>query len=735
LNGCDNRVFSLSSERIWSFFLRNEALLAVFLKNRGQSRARKNGKLGFRGNAKSRVARTHHVAKTLHLPTFYVHTFHHDAMQLRNLLLVVLLTTGRTANSEQTIHVATHGDDAAIGSVDAPLATIAGARNRIRSLKQDPDYRLDAIEVLIHAGRYPQLDTMEWTEEDSGTEQAPITYRSVDGKVVVTGGQMIDVWQPLTNADLLNRLPIAAHGKVLCADLKQLQIQPGNLVSRRLHQSVQPEPMELFVNNQRLPLASWPNHDWAQIQRNENPNLPRSWSLQRNIHPQDFEHAWAHGFWTHDWQDSFEPVMVDSNSKTISLTATETNSPSSIRNGARYKLCNVLSELDIPGEWYVDTTTELLVYWPTESSDSSAAVTASTVETLLSLYDVEHVNFEGLTIETARAMLVEIVGGSNVRFQGCTLTQAGNVAVHVFRGEQHQLIECDISCTGSSAIRIEAGDRATLTSANHCVEDCHVHRFGQHFMAGRPGISIYGVGTKLLRNYIHHGPDSAIGIHGNEHTIEQNEISHVCTQADDSGAIHLSYDPTYRGNAIRKNFVHDLGGFSKTGVIGIYLDDFASGTIVESNYLLNTVRGIAIGGGRDNRLENNVIHGALAAIQIDARGTTWSKSEIQGENSRIQQLCRQTCAESPIFAKRYPELEQMLQDQPELPKGNIVRANTFQSTIGIDLQQVSPTYVVLAGNIKQDATANNDTEGILAQLGIQQIPLGLPASARTSRLP
>ena len=326
-------------------------------------------------------------------------------------------------------------------------------------------------------------------------------------------------------------------------------------------------------------------------------------------------------------------------------------------------------------------------------------------------------------------MLVEVVGGSNVCFQDCRFTQAGNTAVHVFRGDNHRLVGCDVSCTGSSAIRIEGGDRATLTPANHVVEDCHIHDFGNHFQAGRPGISVYGVGIALLGNHIHHGPDGAIGIHGNEHVIEQNEISHVCTQTDDSGAIHLAFDPTYRGNQIRKNHIHTIGGFSKTGVFGIYLDDFASGTIVESNYLLNTARGIAIGGGRDNRLENNVIHGALAAIQIDARGTTWAKSHVHGENSRIHQLVGATQVESPVYADKYPELANLLQDQPELPKGNIVRANTYQAKIGVDTQQDSSKYVVIESNTKLNAF-EKDTDRVLAQLGIRLKSRAMPDALR-----
>lgn len=337
----------------------------------------------------------HHVDK-MHQPHVHlVPTFHHDVMQLRTLSLVLLLATCTTAKSELQLHVSTRGDDTAVGSSDSPLATIVGARNRIRSLRKESDSALEPIEVLIHSGHYPQTETIHWTEDDSGTEDTPITYRSVDGEVVLCGGRVIDQWQPLANEDLIHRLPPSAIGYVVSANLKQLGISSGVLLPRRLHQEMQPESMELFAHNRRLPLASWPNQDWTQVQglRQSHSKAQYSWLLKHKVHPHDCKNAWAHGFWEHDWQDSFEPVQVDANTNSVSLSSTDVNCPKEVRNGARYRLCNVLSELDSPGEWYVDPVSESLLYWPIESDSASTVVTVSTLETLLSLYDTENVPF------------------------------------------------------------------------------------------------------------------------------------------------------------------------------------------------------------------------------------------------------------------------------------------------------------------------------------------------------
>ena len=150
----------------------------------------------------------------------------------------------------------------------------------------------------------------------------------------------------------------------------------------------------------------------------------------------------------------------------------------------------------MPGEWFVDQPWGQLLYWPVDEGNTTV-LTASILDTVISAYDVENLVFSGIRIESARS-----------------------IAVHLFRGVGHQIVNCDVSCSGSSAI-------------------C-------------------GVGTTIRKNHVHSDPDSAICLFGNEHLVEQNQIHHVCREADDSAAVHLSHDPNYRSNVIRKNHIHDL---------------------------------------------------------------------------------------------------------------------------------------------------------------------------------
>ena len=105
--------------------------------------------------------------------------------------------------------------------------------------------------------------------------------------------------------------------------------------------------------------------------------------------------------------------------------------------------------------------------------------------------------------------------------------------------------------------------------------------------------------------------------------------------------------------------------------MAVYLDDFASGTTVTGNVFRNTVRGIAIGGGRDNVIECNVALNVLAGIQIDCRGNTWAHDQITSEQGRVRQLVNNTLVQNPILAERYPSLGIGEVINPNSPRGTL----------------------------------------------------------------
>jgi len=65
--------------------------------------------------------------------------------------------------------------------------------------------------------------------------------------------------------------------------------------------------------------------------------------------------------------------------------------------------------------------------------------------------------------------------------------------------------------------------------------------------------------------------------------------------------------------------VVDVGHEDGVGQMAIYLDDMASGTTVTGNVVHEVNRAFMVGGGRDNRVTNNLAVNVDEPIQFDAR--------------------------------------------------------------------------------------------------------------------
>lgn len=583
------------------------------------------------------------------------------------------------------LYVSPNGDNSNNGTATTPFATLERARDEIRAMRVSQGNDLGPVTVWIHPGVYTLKQPILFTEQDSGTAESPVLYRSLsDESPVFSGGAILSVGQKKDNRDLLDMLPKTSREHVKFYTIEPLLDSAAAEPSMRaLGKTMSPAPMELFCGASALPRAGWPNAEWATAKLH--PSKNNTLSLDRRLDPRDLKHCWVHGFWSHDWADSFNKASYSPiGTKNTELTIRQESSAETIRNGARFRLENLLTELDAPGEWYIDSSTNRVVVWPSSSEDNRLVV--SGLETAISIYETQYVTLQGLTIEGTRAMGIEVVGGRNVRLDSCTVRYSGNVGINLYYGHEHSIVNCEVHGTGSSGIRIEGGDRATLESADHSCIDNDIHDCCYSYCAQRPAIAVFGVGIQVRSNRIYNQPDAAIALQGNEHSVESNEIHHVCQIADDAGAITLAHDPTFRGNRIVRNHIHDIGGFGHKDIVGIYLDDFASGTQVEGNFLERTVRGIVIGGGRDNVLEKNVIVDCLAGIQVDCRGQSWAKQVFQGETSVYQKYCAAVSHNTSVYAKRYPNLATVLEDEPQIAKGNTIRLNEIQCPIAIDLQ-------------------------------------------------
>jgi len=582
---------------------------------------------------------------------------------------------------------------------DGPFATLERARDEIRKIKTQEGLPEGGITVELREGIYQIEQTFELKEEDSGNEDAPIVYRAKQGEEVrLMGGKVVTNFEPVTDKTILERLVPEARDKIFQADLKALGITDFG--------KVKGGGLELFFNNEPMTLARWPNEGFVNIVDlvgGEPVNVrgtkgdkigkfmyegdrPKRWRDEKDV--------WVHGYWFWDWSDQRHKVeSIDTEKRIISVVPPYHGY--GYRKGQWFYAFNILAEVDMPGEWYLDRETGIIYFLPPSTIEEGEA-TVSVLDNLVTMQNVSHVTLSGVTLELARGNAIIIEGGHNSCVTDCTIRNLGSWAVRISGGTNKGVIGCDIYGTGNGGIALSGGERKTLQPAKHYAENNHIHNYSRWNRMYQPAISISGVGNRVSHNLIHNAPHMAISFSGNDHIIEFNEIHNVCYESNDAGAIYSGRDWTMRGTVIRYNYLHHINGFKGRGCVGVYLDDMFCGTTIFGNLFYKVTRAAFIGGGRDCVVENNIFVDCNPALHIDARAMGWASYHV---NTTMKERLLAMPYKSELWRNRYPNLVNILEDEPAAPKGNIVARNISQGGRWDEVYDQARTYVTFKDNL------------------------------------
>lgn len=600
------------------------------------------------------------------------------------------------------LFVANNGNDNWSGRIaepnaaknDGPFATLERARDEIRKIKET-----GGVTVELRGGVYHREQPFELDESDSGTQDAPIVYRSREGEEVrLTGGREVAGFQPVTDPAVLERLSPEARGNVLQADLKAMGITD--------YGEAKGGGIEVFFQDKPMTLSRWPNEGFVRITDlvGGDPvdvrgtkgdkigkfmyegDRPKRWIGEKDV--------WVHGYWFWDWSDQRHKVeSIDTEKRIISVVPPYHGY--GYRKGQWFYAFNVLAELDMPGEWYLDRETGILYFWPPAPIEEGQVV-VSIADTLVRMRDVSHVTFGDITLEASRGTAITIRQGTNNQIAGCTLRNLGGWAVNISGGDHNGVVGCDISEIGSGGISMSGGNREKLQPAGHYAENNHIHRYGRWNRMYQSAISMSGVGNRASHNLIHDAPHIAISFSGNDHLMEYNEIHNVCYESNDAGAIYAGRDWTMRGTVIRHNFLHHINGFEGRGCVGVYLDDMLCGIRIYGNTFYKVTRAAFIGGGRDCIVENNIFVECKPALHIDSRAMGWASDSV---DTTMKDRLLAMPYKDPLWAERYPELVNILDDEPAAPKGNVVARNVCYGGRWDEVDNRARPYVTFIDNV------------------------------------
>jgi hypothetical protein len=586
------------------------------------------------------------------------------------------------------LYVAPTGDDARTGlapaaqGADGPLATLVGARDRIRKLKAAGGLPAGGVTVWLGAGIYEMAAPLQLGAEDSGTATAPISYRAAEGASVrLVGGKMVKGWQTVTDPAVLAKLEPAARGKVMQADLRAQGVADLGAMLPGSSWGASSPGLEVFFADEPMTLARWPNQGYVTIPEvfGERPqdirgtkgfmdgifsyegDRPARWVGEKDI--------MLHGYWFWDWADQRLRVQrIDTAQRRITLEP-EPQHAFGFRQGMYYYAYNLLPELDQPGEWYLDRDRGVLYFWPPAPLDRGE-VMVSVAPALVQMQDVAYVTLRGLTLECTRGTALPLAGVTRVQVAACVIRNTGGWGISL-SGKDSGVSGCDLYNLADGGVTLAGGDRRTLTPAGLYVDNCHLFRFGRWNPICKPGVMLDGVGNRMTHNLVNDAPHMAVMWSGNDHLFEFNEVHSVVYGANDAGIMYAGYDPAMRGHLIRYNYFHHVYGFQNKGCNGVYLDDMFCSATIYGNIFYQVPRAAFIGGGHDNVVENNIFVDCEPALHVDARMLGWAAASVSLMKERLEQV---PYKEEP-WRSRYPQLLTYLEGNYAAPRGNLVARN------------------------------------------------------------
>lgn len=557
--------------------------------------------------------------------------------------------TSDTAAAEEgfapalTLYVDIGAAEGGDGTQTTPYRTLQEANDHIQSLRTSDALPDGGILVSVAEGEYVLPSGFSFSTDGYGTEACPIVWESeVEHGAVLTAGTLLDNadFVPLSDEEKARIIDKEAAERLVKVDLKtygKTVDDWGRLYSFGTYNlgniydnGTGPAEADFYCNGDRLTLAKYPNEGYSLITRvtdtgaplgTDEPNPPGPEFIvsndvtERMKQWQSFEDIWTYGYFMYDWADASNPVAdIISSFRRISLGHIVFYG---IRDNQRYYLFNIFEELDAPGEYFLDRDNGIFYFYPPEDLDN-AEIIMSDSDISLVMGNVSHFTFRGFSVCGTGGKGIDI-SGHHANIENCKVYGIRSFGINV-HGTDMTVSGCEVSAIGGAAIRVNGGDNATLTKSNNRICGNYIHDWAQIVKTSQNGVEINGCGVTVCHNELAHAPHEAMKWNGAYHTIEYNNIHHVCQDTSDCGALYAGRNFTSYGTQIRYNYIHDIGAAADDPMRlywdsiggqlaeGLYWDDGIGGQTAYGNIFENiTGHTVLIGGGRDHVFKNNII--------------------------------------------------------------------------------------------------------------------------------
>lgn len=617
--------------------------------------------------------------------------------------------------------VSPDGSDSADGTAESPLATMSGAKAAAKAITADGK----SAKITFKAGTYPVTSSISFGEEDSAPEGSKIIYASEeDEEVVFSGSKVINLsdLEPVTDIQMLNRFPYEVRDKVVVIDLAQYGITPALLNMSSYSAGYPGFPLGLYLNGVRQQVSRWPNEGFVKTGdvsevgedvttgANSGKRAVFTYLEQAPNMWKNPSEAFVTGYLSNEFHHEWARIgSVDADNKTITLSRP---TKYGVAADSRYAVINLPEEMDIPGEYYVEADNCLLYYYPSyELGENDSLEINAFGGDILKINNTQNLVFDGITFCHSKGNGISINNSDSIGFYNCTVTGFGLAGIVVGSDDAScnniTIEDCNVTDIGYSGINIaSSGQRSTHTSGNIVISGNTIYNTafsgaGNDDAGLKIGKNNVGV---IARNNVIHGNDGyAVRVGGNANIIRNNEIYNVIRDVGDAGAIYLWASWSEYGNIIENNYIHDIYNDINGGTVGVYLDDWHSGTIVKGNIFSapdtgKNFRGILVGNGRDITITGNMFVNTPSPMYLRDR---YGDSGWSPNMSVLMPTINQVNSDAEPFKTLYPAMATLKSEAQTAYNGNSSQKADFYRNFPKGTK-VSDNLAVTSGSYKID---------------------------------
>ncbi|MBR2339435.1 MAG: right-handed parallel beta-helix repeat-containing protein [Clostridia bacterium] len=490
------------------------------------------------------------------------------------------------------IFVATNGNDQNDGSIEHPLASLEAAKRKARTLRGRGE-----IAVNIRGGEYLVRNTVSFTSEDGGSAQSPIVYRAYNGeRVSFVGGAKIpkERMSRVTDEKILSRLiDKTAREKICQIDLSGYMdyIPPEFNWSSdwRCH-----APNYFYENGRIMELARYPKHtavngsigEFAIMERYEVDEKTKIYMDSDTVSRMKLwdksvaDNLRIFGFFVHGWSVDYARVTeVNADGGYVCAEEFSVYKPKTSKEPIA-KPCyfyNILDELSLGGEYYVDRENEKMYFIPTKSLDETE-IYLPTLEGVMFDFgiDARFIRLEGFDIRFVRESAISMLDTLGVEIADCEFSCGVKCSVQLRRAFNTKISGCRFHELGSGMLTTEyVGEKNKLRDGGLIVENCEMHDVAK-LKVCYTGLNLgwETSGAIIRNNKFYNSPHLLVGFRNTtEVLVENNEFYNAVLDCDDAAVIYWGADVASVGITIRNNYFHDWGNDRATwGNACIYTD-------------------------------------------------------------------------------------------------------------------------------------------------------------------